>query len=47
MCEDITESNIPIRLWDYCVERCAYVHNMTSRNTFKIQGLTTYTTLTG
>ena len=36
----MTETNIYIRLWDYFVERCAYVHNVTSRDAFKLQGLT-------
>ena len=44
--KDMTESNSPIRLWDYCVERVASVHNMTSRNIFKLQGLTPHTALT-
>ena len=45
--KDVTETNIPIRLWDYYVEQCAYVHNMNSRSMFKLQGLTPHTALTG
>ena len=45
--KDMTESNSPIRLWANCVERCASVHNVTSRNTFKLQGLTLHAVLTG
>ena len=42
----ITERNSTIRLWYYCVDTCASVHNMTSRNIFKLQGLTPHTALT-
>ena len=38
--KDMKESNCPIRLWDYCVEWRAAVHNMTSQNNFKLQGIT-------
>ena len=41
------ESNCPIGLWDYCVERRAVVHNMTSRGTFKLQVLAPHIDLTG
>ena len=43
----MTKRNSSIKFWDYCEELCASVHNMTSRNMFKLQGLTPHTTLTG
>ena len=43
----MTESNSPIRIWDYCVERFTSIHNLTSRNMFKLQGLIPHTALIG
>ena len=43
----MTDSNSSIRIWDYCVERCASVQNLASRDTFKLQGLTPHAALTG
>ena len=40
-------SDCPMRLWDYCVERRARVNNMTSRDSFKLQGSNPHTTVTG
>ena len=40
------ERNNPITLWDYCVERCASVHNITSINAFKLQGFILHATIT-
>ena len=45
--KDMIERNIHIRLWDYCVERCDDVHNLTSMNTCKVQGLTPHAAVTG
>ena len=45
--KDVTERNSPIRHYECCVERCASTNKMTSRNVFKLQGLTTHTDLTG
>ena len=42
-----TERNVPIRIWDYCAERCASVHNLTSRDNFKLQSLTLCADLKG
>ena len=42
----MTEGNSPIRLWDYFIERCTFIHNMTSRNIFKLQCLTPHASLT-
>ena len=44
--KDMKERNSPIRLWDYCAELCASTHNMTSRNTFKLQCLTPHAAIT-
>ena len=44
--KDMTERNIPIKLLDYCVERCASVRNLTSRKN-QMQGQTLHTDITG
>eukprot|EP00980_Cylindrotheca_fusiformis_P014396 scaffold3830_cov85-Cylindrotheca_fusiformis.AAC.8 len=46
--KDMKSSNCPLAFWDYCVERRARVHNLTSKDTFKLRGTTpSYTTVTG
>eukprot|EP00980_Cylindrotheca_fusiformis_P019051 scaffold6423_cov89-Cylindrotheca_fusiformis.AAC.1 len=45
--KDMKSSNCPLAFWDYCVERRARVHNLTSKDTFKLRGTTPYTTVTG
>ena len=45
--KDMLESNAPLVLWDYCVERRSLIHNLTARNSFKLQGQSAYTDLTG
>ena len=45
--KDITESNSPLMIWNYSIDRSTSVHNLTSRNTFKLQALTSYADLTG
>ena len=40
-------SNCPLAFWDYCVERRARVHNVTSKDTFKLHGTNPHTDLTG
>lgn len=45
--KDIRESNSPLVFWDYCTERRVSIHNLTSRDSFKLQGESPYTALTG
>ena len=45
--KDVTESNSLRRLWDYFADRSSAVHNLTSRDTFKSQGLIWHAALTG
>ena len=45
--KDMLESNAPLNLWDYCVERRSLIHNLTARDSFKLQGQSSYTELTG
>ena len=37
---DLAESNSPMKLWDYCAERRALIHNATPRNLFQLNGNT-------
>ena len=32
------DSDSPLRLWDYCAERCVLINNLTSKNLFKLNG---------
>ena len=36
--KDMRESNCPLVLWDYCAERRARIHNLTSKSLFQLQG---------
>ncbi len=36
--EDIRSEDCPLRLWDYCAERRALIHNLTPRNLFQLNG---------
>ena len=40
-------SDCPMHLWYYCLETCARISNMDSRNDFKIQGSRTRASVTG
>jgi hypothetical protein len=44
--KDMRESNCPLVLWDYCVERRARINNMTAKNSFKLHGTNAHTDLT-
>lgn len=44
--KDMKESNAPLVLWDYCVERRARINNLTTKNLFQLHGTTPYTALT-
>ena len=36
--QDLSRTNSPLSLWDYCAERCARIHNVTPRNLFQLNG---------
>ena len=42
--KDIRESNSPMSLWDYCMERRARINNLTAKDNFKLHGTTPHTT---
>ena len=37
------ESNSPMSLWDYCVERRARINNLTAKDNFKLHGTMPHT----
>ena len=41
--KDMHESNSPMCLWDYCVERRTRITNLTAKNNFKLHGMTPHT----
>eukprot|EP00957_Ditylum_brightwellii_P020082 1515016-Ditylum_brightwellii.AAC.1 len=41
------ECNCPLTLWDYCVEQSALINNLTAKDSFKLNGTTHHTALTG
>ena len=45
--KDMKESNSPLRLWDYCVERRAAINNLTAKNLFQLHSSNAHTSLTG
>ena len=45
--KDMKDSNCPLALWDYCVERRARINNMTAKDMFKLHGSNAHTALTG
>ena len=45
--KDMRESNSPLCLWDYCVERRARINNLTAKNVFNLHGSTPHTVTTG
>lgn len=44
--KDMKETNCPLVLWDYCVERRTRVNNLTAKSLFQLHGTTPYTALT-
>ena len=44
---DISESNSPLVLWDYCAERRARINNMTAKDLFQLHGQTPHATVHG
>jgi len=45
--KDMKDSNCPLVLWDYCVERRARINNLTAKDLFQLHGSNAYTSLTG
>jgi hypothetical protein len=45
--KDMKESDCPLVLWDYCVERRALINNLTAKDIFKLHGTNAHTALTG
>jgi hypothetical protein len=45
--KDMKESNCPLVLLDYCVERRARINNLTAKDVFKLRGMNAHTALTG
>jgi hypothetical protein len=45
--KDMKESDCPLALWDYCVERRARINNLTARNLFSLHGNTPHQDMTG
>lgn len=45
--KDLLESDCPLKLWDYCAERCAKVNNVTAKDLFQLQGQTAEYHVTG
>ena len=41
--KDMHETNSPMILWDYCVERRARINNLTAKDNFKLHGTTPHT----
>ena len=41
--KDMRESNSPMSLWNYCMERRARINNLTAKDTFKLHGTTPHT----
>ena len=38
--KDLSQTNCPMRFWDYCAERRARIHNVTPRDLFQLNGNT-------
>ena len=41
--KDMRESDSPMCLWDYCVERRARINNLMAKDNFKLHGMTPHT----
>ena len=41
--KDMSKSNSPMVLWDYCVERRTRINNLTAKDNFKLHGTTSHT----
>ena len=47
MRKDLSESNLPIVLWDYCMQRQALIYNCTAKKLFQLNGTNPYTATLG
>lgn len=45
--KDMRESDSPMVLWDYCIERRARINNLTAKDSFKLHGGNAHTATTG
>lgn len=45
--KDMKESNCPLVLWDYCLERRVRINNLTAKDRFYLHGTNAYTDLMG
>ena len=45
--QDLRESNAPLVLWDYCMERRAKIHNLTPKSLFQLNSLNPHTATFG
>eukprot|EP00957_Ditylum_brightwellii_P093123 7089703-Ditylum_brightwellii.AAC.1 len=45
--KDMKESNCPLALQDYCVDQRMCINNLTAKDSFKLNGTTPHTVLTG
>ena len=45
--KDLKESDSPMKLWDYCVERRARIHNLTAKSNLKLSGTNPLTATLG
>ena len=45
--KDMKECNCPMRLWDSCIERCAQVNNLTTKDAFKLKGTNAHSATLG
>ena len=41
--KDMCDTDLPMCLWDYCVERWAKINNLTAKDNFKLDGTTSHT----
>ena len=45
--KDMHESDSPLVFWDYCVERRAWINNLTVKDHFQLQGMMAHTQMMG
>jgi len=45
--KDLKESDCPLVLWDYCIERRAMINNLTARDLFNLEGQTPFSSVMG
>jgi len=45
--KDLKESDCPLVLWDYCIERRAMINNLTARDLFNLEGQTPFSSIMG